>query len=528
MGSSESKVPGGLRKELEEKGQAQVLDFVDRKMLSAAETKALVKQLKSIDVSRANELFTGSTAEKPAGDEKVTPVDPSEVVSVAKAVEQAEKWSELAYERMSKGQVAFLVLSGGQGTRLGFDRAKGIYDISLPSSKTLFQLQGERLLKLHELVKAKYPEAAAKGTVRIPWYIMTSPLNDEDTRGYFKENNYFGLSEKDVVFFQQGTLPCMTNEGKFILQRKDKVASAPDGNGGIYLSMKNTGVLKAMEGLGVEYIHVTSVDNALVKVADPVFMGCCIEKEAEVGNKGCPKVSWDEKVGVLALKGGEYNIVEYSELEESMAKATSEDGRLLFSTGNICNHFFTLSFIRDKAIPALSASYHIAHKKIPFADPETGETVKPTANNGIKLELFIFDVFPLTKKMGVFECDRQAEFAPVKNAPGEKSDSPDSARNMTFALHKSWLEAAGAKVEVEGENAEVPIEVTPRVSYGGEGLEEIVASVSSFKAPMLLCREDEPSFEVSADAKVVSAEGKDKTVKHFVTDAGVNVYVVQK
>ena len=54
---------------------------------------------------------------------------------------------------------------------------------------------------------------------------------------------------------------------------------------------------------------------------------------------------------------------------------------------------------------------------------------------GIKLELFIFDTFPLAERVALLEVHRHEEFAPVKNAPGSKSDSPDTARQAMLKLH---------------------------------------------------------------------------------------------
>lgn len=525
MGNSKSsgavmRVTSELRERYAVHGQQHLFRFLDQGSLSDAEETLLAQQLSEVDVGRALGIFEGSMAsasrEDAAADKLVTPLDAGEVASPSAVAAHAEEWSAVALESMSRGEVAFVVLSGGQGTRLGFSRAKGMYDIGLPSHKTLFRLQGERLRKLHELVRAAHPSSLR---VSIPWYIMTSPLNDADTRGFFAENGFFGLKEEDVVFFAQGTLPCMTTDGDFMLESKAKLAFAPDGNGGIYRAMEESGVMADMAKRGVTGMHVAAVDNALVQPADPLFVGYCQSQGADAGNKGCPKVAWDEAVGVMARKGGKFNIVEYSELDEALAKTTAPDGRLLFSTGNICNHYFTLAFLRDVALPALVNSYHIAHKKIAVADPKTGEPVKPAANNGIKLEMFIFDVFPLTERMAVFECARAEEFAPVKNAPGSPTDSPDSARNMTFALHRGWLEAAGAKLEGAPGLA---CEVTPRVSLRGEGLADIASSVPLFALPALLCYADETSAAPSPQENVSTSP--DVVVHHFVDAHGINIY----
>jgi len=60
---------------------------------------------------------------------------------------------------------------------------------------------------------------------------------------------------------------------------------SPDGNGGLYWALKHENVLSHMKEQSVKYLHAYCVDNVLVKVADPIFVGYCISKGAESGNK---------------------------------------------------------------------------------------------------------------------------------------------------------------------------------------------------------------------------------------------------
>lgn len=334
-----------------------------------------------------------------------------------------------------------------------------MYDILLPSGRTLFRVISERISKLLSLSGA--PASS------LPFYIMTSPVNHNRTVDYFEANDYFGLGRENVIMFQQGMLPCLTEEGKIIMETASRVSMAPDGNGGVYHSLQSSGALQSMKERGVEYLHVFSIDNALVKPADPVFVGYCIEQRADCGIKAVCKAHAHEKVGVVALQGGSPRIIEYSEMTPQMAEQTDAKGMLVYGAANICNHFYTLEFIEHTILPNVGYLYHIAYKKIPYWNGL--ETVHPTSSNGIKLETFIFDVFPLSKRLAVWEVNRNEEFAPVKNAPGEVSDSPDTARVMLSNLAKAWLRRVGA-ILVGDESA--ICEISPSVSYAGEGLEE--------------------------------------------------------
>lgn len=266
-------------------------------------------------------------------------------------------------------------------------------------------------------------------------------------------------------------------DGKVILDAKSHVAVAPDGNGGLYAALRQPvsskpedatrTVLSDLASRKVRYIHSYCVDNCLVKVADPIFIGYCIHKQSDCAAKVVPKSSPTESVGVVALRQSKYSVVEYSEITEAQAgQIDTKTGELAFRAGNIANHFYTLQFLSEVKDFEDELAYHIARKKIPHIDISTGEFVKPTKPNGMKLELFVFDVFPFTKRFAVLEVSRSEEFSPLKNAPGTGSDDPETSRMDLLSQHKRWLEAAGAKLE-EG----VEVEVTPLVSYAGEGLE---------------------------------------------------------
>lgn len=236
-----------------------------------------------------------------------------------------------------------------------------------------------------------------------------------------------------------------------------------------------------MTDRGIKYLHVFSIDNALTKIADPTFIGYCIIKDADCGNKSVWKAGPHEKVGVIAEKGGKPCVVEYSEITTEMAERIGDDGRLMYGAANICSHFYTLNFLRDVVVPNLDNLYHVARKKIPYYDDATQQTITPESNNGIKLESFIFDIFPLSERMAVFSGKRDDEFAPVKNAPGSPVDSPDTARAYLSNQAMSWVEKAGGVLlkkpptENEGEGEEEIIcEISPLTSYDGEGLEELV------------------------------------------------------
>lgn len=239
---------------------------------------------------------------------------------------------------------------------------------------------------------------------------------------------------------------------------------------GIYNALKRSGALDDMIRRGIEHLHVYGIDNVLTKSLDPAFLGVCIANKVECGNKVVWRANKGEKVGVSVSIDGRMSVLEYSEIPTNLAEAADSDGKLIFGAANICNHYMTVEFLLKKVLPTLSNSYHLATKKIPYLDPITRKTIIPNHNNGYKLEMFIFDIFPLTTEWIVMEVNRNDEFAPVKNEPGNPVDSPTSARNMMSSLAKKWLIAAGAILK--NADSDEQCEISSLLSYDGEGLEK--------------------------------------------------------
>ena len=295
---------------------------------------------------------------------------------------------------------------------------------------------------------------------------MTSGPTRVATESFFKNHDYFGLDQDQVIFFEQGVLPAFTPQGKIILETKNIISVAPDGNGGIYAALRSQWILDDLKKRNITFVHVYCVDNCLVKIADPVFIGFCVEKNVECGAKVVPKRTPDESVGIICLKNGKYSAVEYSEIDKDSAYARKPDGSLVYNTGNIANHFFTLDFLNRIQDFESELEYHVANKKIKHVDLSSGEIITPTSSNGIKLELFIFDVFPFAKSMAVLEVDRSEEFSPLKNASG--ADSSETSRADIMAQHVRFVGRANGLVNQKDDS--IVFEISPLVTYGGEGL----------------------------------------------------------
>ncbi|XP_028910234.1 UDP-N-acetylhexosamine pyrophosphorylase-like protein 1 isoform X2 [Ornithorhynchus anatinus] len=479
---SEAAAAGGLRA----CGQDQLLHFWAE--LSPGQRGALLRDLAPLqpgllrehcrDARRAWARLRDPPGRPPL-DGRMQPVPPDFLGSVRRAgPDTLRAWEREGFHQIAQNKVAVLLLAGGQGTRLGVTYPKGMYNVGLPSGKTLYQIQAERIRKVEELAGQRFG-----GRCTVPWYIMTSEFTLGPTAQFFEEHGYFGLDPSNVVMFEQRMLPAVTFDGKAILERKDKVAMAPDGNGGLYRALEDNRILEDMEQRGIQYVHVYCVDNILVKMADPVFIGFCVLRGADCGAKVVEKAYPTEPVGVVCQVDGVYQVVEYSEVGPETARALNADGSLVYNAGNICNHFFTRDFLetvtRSLSLPWKGGSGKAGRRK--GARPWNLSPLTPEGN-------FV-----------AFEVLREEEFSPLKNADPADKDSPTTARRALLCQHYRWAVGAGARFpqgshpRVSPDQDPMPgaqeppaiCEISPLVSYFGEGLETYLKD-KDLQSPFIL------------------------------------------
>ncbi len=421
-------------KDLKKYGQEQILKFYDE--LNDSQKTQLENQVNDINFENLEELIKEYVLKEP---KIYIPDDltPAPFFTAEPKNEKEKEYYTQAFakgeELISQGKVAALTVAGGQGSRLGFDGPKGTYPITPIQNKTLFQYFSEKILRLNE-----------KYNTQINWFIMTSLLNNEDTQNFFQENNYFGLDSKSVHFFTQGTMPAIGYDGKLLLASKDSLALAPDGHGGTLLALRNSQSLEKMKEIGVEHISYFQVDNPLVSIANPLFIGLHALENSEISAIMLPKTNPYEKLGNFCVSKGRTEIIEYSDLPAELAEQRNEDGSLKFLAGSPAIHVLSREFVENLTDGGkLNLPWHRADKKINFVN-DNGESVIPTENNGVKLESFIFDAMPLAKATMILEAKRENEFAPTKNPTGV--DSVESCRQMLIDRDAKWLEAAGVAI----------------------------------------------------------------------------------
>lgn len=445
-----------LKEALSKIGQDHLLSFYDD--IDEAQKAQLLTQLEAQDWETVAELVnTPEERDNPT----LEPAPSYGRIATPDLEDKYARARALGEELISAGKVAAFTVAGGQGTRLGWDGPKGTFPATPLSQKSLFQVFAETLQKVGQ-----------KYQTLIPWYLMTSELNDSATRDFFEAHSYFGLDKANVMFFKQGSMPSMSADGKVLLADKASLALNPDGHGGSLKALYKSGALADMQKRGVEQISYFQVDNPNVKPIDPLFIGLHVLDDAEMSAKMLPKVDPLEKVGNFCLVNGKLSVIEYSDMPETLAKQRDENGNLRFDAGSIAIHLLSVAFVKrlNEASGRFALPYHRANKKVPYIDPATGQKVMPDSPNAIKLETFVFDALPLARKAIILETDRTEEFAPIKNAEG--ADSPATSQQLQTERAARWLGARGVKVPRNSKgHVDAVIELSPLTAVAPDDLQ---------------------------------------------------------
>ena len=461
-------------------GQEQLLSFWDE--LTDEERDSLRQQIENIDFAELEQLFThrydppaaaalAERAEEPTAfklsdlrdfdcsensthpQSSVTQLDEStNEITPLKAVAVGEKL-------IREGKIAVVVVAGGQGTRLDFPHPKGVYPIGPISKATLFQIHVERIRAMQN-----------RYDVRLPFCIQTSPATHQETIDFFKANDNFGLNPDDVLIFCQGTMPSVDfDSGKVLLADKAQIARSPNGHGGMLeainspqpdsplLSVREKGILSELMARGIEEIFYFQIDNPLVDICSPEFIGYHVLSKSEFTTQVIRKQNPKDRVGNMVMVDGKLHVIEYSDLPDAASERRKPDGSLAIWAGSIAVHMMNLEFLQKNASFSGSLPFHLAKKKVPFivldkdAKNEDGSSAygskaKPELPNAIKYEKFIFDLLPIARNPIVVEVDEETCFSPLKNHPREAKDTPKTVQEHLTGLYKRWLSHIGVEV----------------------------------------------------------------------------------
>jgi len=398
-----------VKKLLKENHQEHIIAYLDK----CNNKEALIDQLSRFDFNQLKALY--ETTKNPVEIEE-SQIEPIKYVDKNKLPkEEVIALEEAGKEVIRNGNYAVITMAGGQGTRLGHKGPKGTFLVDVePEPKYIFQILAESLIRENH-----------QYGVTIPWYIMTSEENNDETVKFFEEHEYFGYPKESVTFFLQGKLPIMNTEGELLINKDGLIREASDGNGSIYASLARTGALEKMKKQNIKWAFVGVVDNILLNMVDPSLIGLCIKDGNQIASRTVTKINPQERVGVFCKKKGHPAVIEYSEIPEDMAEEVDEEGELLYGEANTVSMLYSMEALEKAS--KIQLQYHIAIKKMAYFDKD-GNWIEPEKPNAYKFETFMFDVFEAFDDISILRSKREDNFAPIKNAQG--ADSPETARKL--------------------------------------------------------------------------------------------------
>lgn len=378
----------------------------------------LIDQISKIDFHQIMELYDNTKKEVEIKENKIEAIKYLDKEKLTD--EQKAEFEKLGEDAIKRREYAVVTMAGGQGTRLGHNGPKGTFRLDVyGKGKYLFEILSENL-----------KEANNKYGVTIPWYIMTSKDNNDETLNFLEKNNYFGYPKSEVILFKQGELPLIDENGRLLINKDMKIKEASDGNGGVFSSLRTTGMLSDMKERNIKWVFIGGVDNVILKMADVILLGMAIKKGVQIASKSVVKANPHEKVGVFCKMNGHPKVIEYSELPEKMAEEVDDDGELKYGESHIMCNLFSIDAIEKVSKEVLM--YHSAFKKNSYID-ENGREIIPEEPNSYKFESFIFDSFEFFDDIAILRGKREDDFAPVKNKEGV--DSPKTAKEL---YEKYW------------------------------------------------------------------------------------------
>jgi UDP-N-acetylglucosamine/UDP-N-acetylgalactosamine diphosphorylase len=415
--------------------------------LDDAAQRRLSEQIRGVDLELVARVFHQEEQSARAWEElsfRAEPPTAFRLLEKASAFPSAEarRRGEAA---LAAGRVAVVLVAGGNGSRLGYHHPKGLFPLGPVSGRSLLQMHIDQIRALSR----RYGR-------RVPLCLMTSPATHEETEAFLDKNNLFGLRDDELLLFTQGTLPAVDcRTGRILLAGRDRLALGPDGHGGMLPALAGGGLLEELRRRGIEQLFYLQVDNPLVRIGDPRFLGLHLLTGSEMSTQVVAKTDPGERLGNVVRLDDRTAIIEYIHLSPEAAAQRNADGSLYLWAGNLAVHAFDLAFLERMAGRERELPIHRALKRIPCLDDE-GRVVLPVRENAFKFERFIFDLLPWARETMVMEVDRRDSFAPVKNADEAGRDTPRTSRAAMVDLFTRWLQDAGASV-ADG----VPVEIHP-------------------------------------------------------------------
>ena len=453
------------------------------------EKQNLISQIKTIDFDLMSNLYLQSKNSKVETTYTESSISKIECQYSQESIKsEKDSLCKIGMEYIAQGKIGALILSGGLGSRLGFNHPKGEYNIKLPSNKSLFNYLVNRFLGCQLMCQECLKEEKEKGKIEFkdcPLFIMTSTQNDSEVREFFEKNKNFGIKKENIFFFPQGEICALDDQGKILLETPNKIFKAPDGNGGCLLALKKHGIIDECIKRGIEYINIMAIDNPLYKIMDPLFIGTTISKgkcgKEQMGAKYIKKIDPEQKVGYFLLHNGKPMMLDYMEMPNKLKYEKSENGDLKYNAANILDYLISVPFLKKAMyepdnIKQLLNSFHHIKKKMNYVVYDTEKKIFEEKKNSEfnKFEMFLNSIFEFSNKDGLLtlEIIEKDEFAPVKNDESKTTCTAATARFQISELGKKWFKNNGGNILNDSEKKY--LEISFLLSYDGCNMKNLI------------------------------------------------------
>ena len=379
---------------LKKYNQEHLLAFYDK--LTQEKKEKLINQILNINFEQINSLYVNSKKDEVIELKEIEPIKYYIKKKLSKSI--IEKYSNLAKEILRKNKLCVITMAGGQGSRLGVNGPKGMFKLNIDGKlKSFFEINCEKLIKANK-----------QYNIEILWLIMTSKENDLQTQEFFRNNNYFGYPKNRIIFFTQNEIPVLDLNGKILLEEKQKIKKAANGNGDVFEALSKNNIINKLDNEGIEYISFMGIDNILANPIDYIFLGMMAYKKYQVASKSIFKENAMEKSAVFCKRKNRPYILGYDKISKELSEEKAKNGEFLYRDCNVLAHLMTLKAV--KKVIQKDLPYHRVFRKTNALN-QKGESV---IQDSFKFEKFIFDAFSYFEDMLVLRIEKD-EFAPIKN-----------------------------------------------------------------------------------------------------------------
>lgn len=314
----------------------------------------------------------------------------------------SKKSFQIGLDALNQSSVATIILAGGDGSRLNYDKPKGCFPISPIKKKSLFELHFEKIKFLQKHIEKP-----------LQICVLSSEKNKDITLKFLQDHKYFDINPHLIHILEQPSIPLINEKNKWFFETSDKIATGPNGNGGFISALFKSDVVQQLESLGCLYFMMISIDNPLADPFDIHLIGQHISHQNDMSfycyKRDCPQ----ERTGILSYYQDQFIIVDYNNFDEQTYSLKNKTG---FSFPYANTNIFCLSLDFLKTIYQKDLlPIHWIKKLASQYNFSTHDYKTITAWKG---EKFITDLLQFTTKIEAIEIDKALVFAPLKSLYG--------------------------------------------------------------------------------------------------------------